>query len=186
MKIYLNLSGRSDSSQIDLFRKVQDHLKQSGHEIAFDYLSREHFSDFYQPTSFHVKHIFDQANELIGESDVIILETSTPSITIGYQIFQALKQQKNVICLYTKGNRQLFIDGIDDELFQMWEYSEANYKKVINTALNSLLSEKDVRYNIMLNKKMNEYLNQLSKDTKTPKAVYLRNLIRRDMDERQK
>lgn len=57
--------------------------------------------------------------------------------------------------MHTKGNRQLFIEGIEDERFQVWEYSQKNYKKVIDIALDDLFFENDVRYNIMLSKKMN-------------------------------
>ncbi|MDH5532834.1 MAG: hypothetical protein OEX81_00205 [Candidatus Pacebacteria bacterium] len=181
MNIYLNLSGRSDKKQINLVTKVQSYLQDIGHKIVLDYLSKENFEDFYKPTSFHIKHVYDQADSLMKKSDVVILETSTPSITIGFQILHALKHEKNVICLYTKGNRQLFIEGIDDERFQLWEYSEKNYKKVIDLALDNLFFENDVRYNMMLSKKMNLYLNKLSKKTKTPKAVYIRGLIKEDM-----
>lgn len=182
MKIYLNLSGRSDEKQINLVTKVQSYFQDLGHEIVIDYLSKENFKDFYKPTSFHIKHVFDQADELMKKSDVIILETSTPSVTTGFQILHALKNEKNVVCLYTKGNRQLFIEGIDDERFQLWEYSQSNYKKVIDLALDNLFFEKDIRYNMMLSKKMNVYLNKLSKKTKTPKAVYIRGLIKKDME----
>jgi hypothetical protein len=182
MDIYLNLSGRSDEKQIKLVSKVQSYLQDLGHSIVFDYLSPENFKDFYKPTSFHIKHVFDQADELMKKSDVIILETSTPSITIGFQILHALKHEKNVVCLYTKGNRQLFIEGIDDERFQLWEYSQENYKRVIDLALDNLFFENDARYNIMLSKKMNEYLNNLSKNNQKPKSVYIRDLIRKDME----
>lgn len=183
MKIYLNLSGRSAKDQISLFSKVQDYLQNIGHEIVHDYFSPENFGDFYKPTAQHVKHIFDKANKLIESSDLVILETSTPSVTIGYQIFQSLKIGKNVICLYTKGNNQLFIEGIDDEKFQLYEYSEGNYKKVIDFAIDGLFLDKDVRYNIMLKKSLSDYLNNLSKEKKISKAVYLRRLIEKDMME---
>jgi hypothetical protein len=183
MKVYLNLSGRSSEKQISLLKKVQSYLQDLDHEIVFDYLSPENFTQFYKPTAHHVQHIFSQADELMKKSDVIILETSTPSVTIGYQIFYALKLEKNVICLHKKGYRQLFLEGIDDERFQLWEYSEQNYRKVIDVALDNLFFENDVRYNIMLSKKMNEYLNKLSKSTKKPKSVYIRDLIRSDMKE---
>lgn len=182
MKIYLNLSGRSQENQIALLKKSQAYLQDLGHEIVHDYFSPDNFEEFYQPTSQHIQHIFNSANDLIQSSDVVVLETSTPSVTIGYQIFQALKYEKNIICFHTKGNKQLFIEGIDDERFQLWEYSDKNYKKIIDVALDNLFFENDVRYNIMLSKKMNEYLNDLSKRNKKPKSVYIRDLIRRDMD----
>lgn len=181
MRIYLNLSGRSNKDQISLFSNVQKYLESMGHEIVHDYFSPENFGDFYKPNSEHVKHIFDKANNLISSSDLVVLETSTPSVTIGYQIFQALKMDKNVVCLYTKDNGQLFIEGIEDEKFQLYEYSKSNYKKVLNFAIDGILFDKDVRYNIMLNKSLSEYLNNLSKVKKISKAVYLRQLIEKDM-----
>ncbi len=181
MKIYLNLSGRSTKDQISLFLNVQNYLKGLGHEVVHDYFSPENFADFYKPTTEHVKHVFNKANELIDMSDLVILETSTPSITIGYQLFQALKMEKNVVCLHTKNNLQMFIEGIDDEKFQLLEYSEKNYKKVLNFALDGIFLDKDVRYNIMLNKTLSEYLNNHSKEMKISKAVYLRSLIENDM-----
>ncbi len=62
----------------------------------------------------------------IKKADIIILEVSTHSLSMGYLLQQGLSMGKPVVALYAEGHNPAFINGIENEKLQIIEYSDEN------------------------------------------------------------
>ena len=139
--------------------------------------------------------IYEKTMEAVLMADVIIVEGTVPSFSIGHQVTLALSKNKPVLFLLAKNHveenalKSTFIDGINSPLLTTAEYDHDNVKEII---ANFLLKYKDglhIRFNLVLNNELDNYLDWAIFTYKTNKSEFIRNLISKNMqkdDERYK
>ena len=113
----------------------------------------------------------------IREADVMVFESSYPSLGAGYMIQKSLEMNKPVLVLYFKGNIPTFLAGIQDEKFQLVEYTEKNLESKIKDAIEKAKSLADKRFNFFISPSLLTYLNQAAKEQGVTKSTFIRNLI---------
>lgn len=113
----------------------------------------------------------------IREADIIVFESSYPSLGSGYMIQKSLEMNKPVVALYFKGNMPTFLAGIQDEKFQLIEYAEKDLEPKIKDAIEKAKSLADKRFNFFISPSLLSYLNQASKEQGVTKSTFIRNLI---------
>lgn len=138
-----------------------------------------------QMTSNQQINYFQSFYKCINKSDLIIAECSFPSINVGYEISYAVQQNKSVIVLYLE-NKDSSIVKIQDPIFtsekiSMYEYTEKTLIDTLGSSLKFIQPQLDRRFTIVLSSKMMAHLEKVSKQKKIPKAVYIRQLIEKDL-----
>ena len=63
------------------------------------------------------------------------------------------------------------------------EYNGLDLREVIKRSLEYLSEQMDTRFNFFISPKIGSYLDWIAKKKKTPRAVYLRKLIEKEMKE---
>jgi hypothetical protein len=122
-------------------------------------------------------------SKTIANCDVVVCEASFPStISIGHEVSVALDKGKPIIALYQPKKEPGVLEGINSERFMLLEYTQKDLKEVLDYGMEGAVEQIDVRFNFFISPKISKYLDKVSKETKTPRAVYLRNLIEEDMD----
>ena len=116
----------------------------------------------------------------INKSDLIVAECSFPSLTIGYEISNAIQQGKDVIIL--KSDSASIGISANDPLYlhkniYVYEYTTNSLKQVLTEALQLTNNESHKKFNILLPIPMVTKLNKISKQKSLPKSVYIRSLI---------
>ena len=122
-----------------------------------------------------------QSIDSVKKADVVVMEVSGHSMSMGYLISKALEMNKPVIALHDKKHIPSFIKGIDDPKLIISEYNDGDVEQVIKEALKKANSLVDVRFNFFVSPKILNYLDWIAQKRMLPRSVFLRNLIEHEM-----
>lgn len=180
MKVYFDCSARGAKEHGEYYALIYRVIEELGHTHISDY--RESL-DLSQVVNSHDRNtkLFKSSMRSIDKCDVLVLEISTNSLTMGYLMQRALSAGKPVIALHLPGHYPLFAAGNEDEKLQVVEYSKDQITLSLRTALDYAAAQSDVRFNFFISPIIGQYLDWISRNKKIPRSVYLRNLIEEDM-----
>jgi len=122
-----------------------------------------------------------QSVNSVKKADIVVMEVSGHSMSMGYLISNALEMNKPVIALHNKEHAPVFIKGINDPRLIICEYDSENVEQVIKEALKKAGSLIDVRFNFFVNPKILNYLDWVAQKRMQPRSVFLRNLIEHEI-----
>lgn len=183
MNIYFTASARANSETKINYQKIFESIESLGHKNIDDYKINTNPVNFYSSSDNIKSEIYKSALELIKKSDLVILEVSTHSLTMGYLIKYALDIKIPVIALYTNKNEPGFAIGIEDENFQLIEYETATVKDTIKKAIKFACEAGDIRFNLLLSPKLNIFLKEASQKEGISKATLIRKLLNKYKNE---
>ncbi len=177
MNIYFTASARASLEDKKDFDLIYSAIQQLGHKHVDDYKINSDANTFYNSTDEYKQIVYQQALDYVKNSDLVILEVSTHSLTMGYLIKHALDTHTPVIALHKKNHSPGFILGIDENNFQLIEYTHENLKTKLENAIEFLKNLEDVRFNMMLSPEVYLYLSEEAKKANVSKAHFIRNLL---------
>jgi hypothetical protein len=183
MKIYFLASPRVIAEKKNFFLKVYGLLAREG-KLVDDLvyrLAKDKLKDFYKADRKERINRFRKWMKNVTKCDVLVVEASGHSMTLGYVIGKALELNKPVVALHQKGEESYFVSGIASSKLQMMEYEgdlrEDQLKKVLERAKKMV----DVRFNFFVSPEILTYLDWVSTSKKVPRSVFLRELIEKQM-----
>jgi hypothetical protein len=127
------------------------------------------------------KENYKETLQDIGKADIIIMEISGHSMSMGYILSKTLEMNKPVIALYTADAQPIFVAGINNPKLILKEYRPDNMEKIIWDSLKEAKGLIDMRFNFFVSPKILNYLDWVGQKRMIPKSVFLRNLIEREM-----
>jgi hypothetical protein len=83
--------------------------------------------------------------------------------------------------MYRKGLRPILLLSIENPNLVCVEYTNETLENDLESALDYISGQMDVRFNLFMSSKMSQYLEQISKDEKVSKSHFIRNLIKEHM-----
>lgn len=183
MKISFAASIRGKKQYNKNYQTIIDYLASEGH-LTYHTLSLSEEKLLSLTVSQRTK-IFQNFYKCINRSDLVIAECSFPSINVAYEISYAIQQGKSVIVLHLKNNDGAILE-LRDPIFasdniSVYEYTEKNLIHTLISALEYLQPQLDKRFTIILSSSLMARLDKLSKVKRIPKAVYIRQLIEKDL-----
>lgn len=181
MKIYFSAAIFQKDKFGKNYEKIVRILRELGHEVFQD-TTQVSLKAAIEKTDKERVRYYKQVLKWIAKSDLIVLEVSFPStLHIGHEISLAMEKNKPVIALYQKGYEPSFFLGLESDKLIWVEYELKILEEVLTTTI-ALASEKsDTRFNFFISKKIANYLDWIAKKRRIPRAVYLRQLITREM-----
>jgi hypothetical protein len=117
----------------------------------------------------------------VNKADIIVMEVSGHSMSMGYLVSKALEINKPVIALYTAEHKPVFIKGIVNPKLILREYTPETSEKVMGEAFKTAKGLIDMRFNFFVSPKILTYLDWVGQKRMVPKSVFLRNLIEHEM-----
>jgi hypothetical protein len=127
------------------------------------------------------KENYLESLDSVKKADMIVMEVSGHSMSMGYLISKALEMNKPVIALHKQEHAPNFIKGISDPKLIISEYDEKNVEEVLEKSLKTATGLIDVRFNFFVNSKILNYLDWVSQKRMVPRSVFLRNLIEHEI-----
>ncbi len=182
MKVYFTASARGKNQYPVQYKQIFEKITDLGHTHLDEFLFEVDEENLYDGAHEDQVRLYEKAMHLIKSSDVVILEVSIHSLSMGYVLHKALETGKPVIALYLKGNEPYFALGIENDKLQVVEYEVDNLKDRLSDALDYSQDQMDTRFNFFISPKHQNYLDWISKEKKIPRAVFLRDLIEREME----
>lgn len=182
MKVYFSgsIHGR-DSHEGEYQAIVKDlgargYKVQSAHVLGVDKKKLSEVNDKYRID------YYKRLIKWISEADFVVAEVSHGSISIGHEISLALEKGKNVIALTTNDNRgPAILLAIKSDKLQMIKYNVESLHLILDKAIQKARLKTDIRFNFFISPEINEYLDWFSRVKRLPRAVYIRELLEKEM-----
>lgn len=181
MKVYFTASARGLEEHREDYKTIHNLIDDLGHRNLDDIVVDTDPASFYEGDHKAQVDLYEQAMRKIRDADVIILEVTKHSLSMGFVMHSALDLGKPVIALYKKGNKPFFAAGIEDDRLQVLEYEQGSLQKILEDAIAFAKDRSDIRFNFFISPTIASYLDWIAKDRRIPRSVYLRRLIDRDM-----
>jgi len=183
MKLYFTVSSRLVADDPKLYSKMCSLLANEGKMVSNKVMEwiKKGVKDISGAPLNIKKENYIQSIDSVKKADIVVMEVSGHSMSMGYLISKALEMNKPVIALHDKKHTPIFIKGIDDQKLIISEYDPESIEEVIKEALKKANSLIDIRFNFFINPKILNYLDWVAQKRMQPRSVFLRNLIEREM-----
>lgn len=183
MKVFLIASLNGKQKYLSEYKLISTTCKEMGHVVIDDYIFKRSEKDSYTKRAVEKEYLKLQAQ--IMSSDVVIAEITESSTTIGAFILLALQFNKPVLVLTQKDysglvlgdpnrlllNKKYTVDSIMSCLMEFFEFAN---KRNLN-----------IRFNMMIDKEMEEFIETESKSRNLTKSNYIRTLVRDQMPQKE-
>lgn len=189
MKVCFACSTSELATRKDTYRKICSLIKEMGHSIARDWL--EEAIEIVENKAVNTLDREEVYNKVLGSilaADVMIIEGTVTSFSVGHQVTLALSKNKPTLFLIQKSagkkhgrSKDSFLAGITSPLLKVAEYDDSNLADTLNDFLNNNGGKPIVKFNIVLTKEIENYLNWASFTHKLNKSEFIRNLILKHM-----
>ncbi|HWZ65962.1 MAG TPA: hypothetical protein VNX65_04205 [Patescibacteria group bacterium] len=180
MKVYFTAAiARSD----DVFRRYSD---------IIDYLKSLHhtvISNIEAPTKDTIdeiprKNLLDlqaKVEHWIHDCDFMVVDTLTPSVSVGYEISHAMRLRKPVLVFHdTSGPPSLLRFHKNVNLISE-QYDPKTFKDAIDQFVRTIEWKSETKFIFLITPDIAAFLDDVVAREKTPKSVYVRKLIEKDM-----
>ena len=101
MKIYFAGSIRAGRNDAPIYKEIVDYLKTYGNVLSEQVGDPSLTGNNGDSSS--DRYIHDRDMKWLSSVDVLVAEVTTPSLGVGYEIGNAVQQNKRVLCLYRPG-----------------------------------------------------------------------------------
>ncbi|PIY78961.1 MAG: hypothetical protein COY81_05265 [Candidatus Pacebacteria bacterium CG_4_10_14_0_8_um_filter_43_12] len=182
MKVYFTASLRGKKNNDLDYTKIYSAIENLGHQNIDDLVISGNTQQFYTGSHNDQLSLYKKALDNVKTADLIILEVSIPSLSMGFLLLKALEASKPVIALYKVGYSPFFALGIDDERLQVVDYTEESIEEELKSAIEVAQEKADVRFNFFISPAIGRYLDWVSRVKKIPRSVYLRALIEKEIE----
>jgi len=184
MKIYFVASPRLVVKDPGLYKRIHHYLAKSNvmlNDKLLKWTDKKVLEKIYNENSKEGVSVYKEAIDQVKKADVVMMEISGHSVTMGYLISKSLDLCKPVVVFYKKGTKILFLKGINSPKLKLMEYDKQNIENLLDQATEEAKKEIDVRFNFFVSPRILTYLDWVAKKRMIPRSVFLRNLIEREI-----
>lgn len=167
------------------FRRVVKAIHDRGHILTRDWVNPAYQTWKNEKTFKELdwSGIYSQNMEALTRADIVIVDTTTKSFSVGYQTAVALQQKKPTLLL-VRGDEGdgLFASGMDENLLVYKSYDDKSLEEILAEFIEeNTIETKDMRFNFFIDRPIYNYLRWKSHKTGKTKAEILRSLVEREI-----
>ncbi len=185
MKIHFACSTSELSEFKKDYRQICSIVKGMGHSITRDWLEEAiKIVENKKVDTLDREDVYNKVVASIFASDVVIIEGTVTSFSVGHQVTLGLSKNKPTLFLVSKqkGKKKIrskgsFLAGINSPLLKVVEYDDYNLADEISDFLNNNGGKPVVKFNIVLTNEIENYLDWVSFSRKINRSEFIRNLI---------
>ena len=182
MKAYFSASVHGKKNYSENYLAIVKTLKDVGFDVYADHILKTNAEEIDKQSIDEIKNVYKALIDKIKKSDLVVAEVSTPSVSVGHEITEAINLNKPVILLSTAGgNRAMLLEGRKDGKVQSINYTMTNLVANLRKAIEEAKGNMDVRFNFFVSPKILAYLDWVAQKRMIPRSVFLRDLIEKEM-----
>jgi len=181
MRVYFGTSPRIKEKFSKEVNKIYQVINDLGHTHTSNFASEVAPEKFYNLSQKQFDDHHKETLKAIKKADTCVFEASVHSLSIGYLINFSLDLGKPVIVLAQAKTPPFMLKNLQSENFFFVTYTMSDVKKKLDKVLQEASESVDVRFNFFVTPRILAYLDWISRKKRTPRAVYLRSLIEKDM-----
>lgn len=184
MKIYFSASISHINRYRNNYIAIVKALEKLGHNVIAEHvLKKKTKSDYEKQSDQESLSIQRKMTAWKKQADMCIFEVSSPSLGIGQEIAFALSNKKQVIALHTSGTKPHVLRDEGEESLFLVEYSLDKLEEILEEYIDYAKEHADSRFNFFISPEIQSYLDWIARYRRTPRAVYLRELLEKDIRE---
>jgi hypothetical protein len=185
MMVYFSASIYQRKEYGAYYKRIVSWLENKGYKVKHDHItSAPDLEKISKSPKEENEAYYKNAVKWMMNADLIVIEASFPStLNIGHEISVGLEKGKPVVVMFEKGKSSAFLDGLNSDRLLLIEYDDANLEEMLEEAVDFAKNQADTRFNFFISPRHSTYLDWISQHRRIPRSVYLRNLIKRDMEE---
>ena len=182
MKAFFIASIRGKQDHIEAYNEIIRTMEGKGYSVIHKHVTgvEQQEVDDWTPNKkleFHQKIISQ-----IKSSDIVVAEVSSQSINVGFLVSLAVDFNKPTIVLYTNKVDPNAIKAIKTDKIKIVKYlTSGDIETLLTRALNEASGKVDIRFNFFISPEINDYLDWISRVKRIPRAVYLRELVEKEL-----
>lgn len=181
MNVYFTASIVGKKDYLKNYQQIIGILKEKGFTVRAEHILNTTEPEIHLKSREERLRFHTQLERWIAECDFMVVESSFPSISVGYEISLALERRKPVLILYSEGDPPSLFAFHESEKILCEKYTEETLAPLITDFLHFVRGEADLRFTFFISSKQAAYLSRQAQKHRQPKSVYLRHLIDRDM-----
>ena len=108
----------------------------------------------------------------IKKADIVVMEISGHSVSMGFILSKAIEENKPVIAMYTGDMNPVFVKGIVNSKLILVEYNKKNLEQVISESINKAKCLVDMRFNFFVNPRILNYLDWVAQKRMIPSRYF--------------
>ncbi len=167
------------------YLKIRQQICLLGHKLSRDWIDEEIKGN----KEITVSKMYELTEKAIKESDAVILEYSHNISAVGQQLVLSLQKNIPTLLLIKDSDKvedsplsDFFISSNYYKYLKKQKYKKTNLKKIIEDFLKWVeLNKSTVRFNLEIERELDEYLKLKAKQNKSSKAEEIRKLVSDDM-----
>lgn len=184
MKIYFSASISHINHYRNNYIAIVKALEKLGHNVIAEHvLKKKTKSDYEKQSDQESLSIQRKMTAWKKQADMCVFEVSSPSLGIGQEIAFALSNKKQVIALHISGTKPHVLRDEGEESLFLVEYSLDKLEEILEEYIDYAKEHADTRFNFFISPEIQSYLDWVARYRRTPRAVYLRELLEKDIRE---
>lgn len=181
MKVFFVGSPRTLQTHKKELHKIYNTIDQLGHENLYHLMVESDPATFYHKSQDQIDFHFKRTLKALHSADIIIIECSIHSLSMGYLARMGEELNKPVIIMHLNGCEPFFFSGNKYDRFYVCEYNLNNIQAVLTEAIEYAKDSMDIRFNLFLPPKINSYLKWITKRENMNRSVFVRHLLQEHM-----
>ncbi len=177
MKIFFQASPRGLVQYSEHITKTYRYIEKLGHTHLNDFIISKEAVKFYTYDEIQLQEIYQEVISEMKKADLVILDISIHSLTMGFYVKAALDFDKPTIILHAKNQKPRFFSGIQNDLLQILEYTPETIPETLEDAINFAKDKINIRFNMFLSPELNNYLKWAAIRTGTQRSSFFRSLL---------
>jgi nucleoside 2-deoxyribosyltransferase len=166
------------------FRRIAKIVADKGHELSRDWIESS-YDLATRSDELDWQSLYKENIEALARSDIFIADVTNKGFAVGYQAALSLQQKKPTLLLFKdKEVDKTFMSGLDNTLLSLKTYStEADLDGIVSHFIEeNTIETKDMRFNFFIDRAIYNYLRWASLKTGKTKAEVLRELVQREIE----
>jgi hypothetical protein len=180
MEVYFTASIVGKRDYLASYEKIVNILKSWGHEVVAAHILQTTEAEIHFETKEHRINFHKQLEGWISHADCMVVESSFPSISVGYEISLAIRLGKPVLIVYRDGDPPSLFSEFQEHQIICEKYNDQSLSEVLESFVGYVAGKRDLRFTFFLPADLALYLDQAATIHHLPKSGYLRQLIKQD------
>lgn len=180
MKVFFSCSTNEILKYKNEYKAIRDTVKSLKHSLTRDWLDKSIELAESGQKDVPISRLYSDVVSAILMSDVVIFEGTVRSTSVGHQLTYALEKNKPVLFLTQETGEQLnylFIGGARTSLLTIKSYTKNTLAHIITDYLSHNNGDKKVRFNLVINKPQDNYVEWASYNYKMSKTEVIKQAI---------
>ena len=184
MNIFFNASIAGKEEHLKDYEMIIRAAQELGHKIFYKHVTEEECVRNDIKLRGKYRKYTTEIKKFLSKSDAMIIESSYPSISVGYLLSISLLQHKPTLVLYQHNPHRILVGDVS-RFLTLRKYNGSDYSKLVTTLHHFIENTKKknlrFRFNLMLDETMNRLLDAKSKKYHMSKADLVRRLVEKNV-----